>query len=130
MTLIPDNYFIRPRRVNDIVPLTRTDGYTYLELLEKVRAAVSDVIEYCNKFGDDVDEIVRDVNNTVDKFIKDVAANLTEYDAHIDARKNEIATLHKATEDFVNDFKSKVITAHFQADATGDNATADRKSVV
>lgn len=124
MNLIPDNYFIRPRRVNDIVPLTRTDGYTYLEILEKVRAAVSDVIDYCNKFGDDVDEIVKDVNTTVDKFIKDVAANKAEYDAHIDARKNEIAALHKATEDFINDFKSKVITAHFQADATGDNATA------
>lgn len=124
MPLNSNDYRIRPMRVDDIVPLTRTDGYTYLELLERIRAAVSDVIAYCNSFGDDVDDLVETINAMTEKFIADVADHLAEYDAHIDDRKKQVEELHKRTEEFVDEFKSRVITAHFQADATGDNATA------
>lgn len=63
---------VRDRQINNITPFTYRDGLTYLEVLENIRRAVLETIEYVVKFGADQDKILKNLNDVVLNFITEV----------------------------------------------------------
>lgn len=115
-------YNIRSRSLTNITPFTYRDGLTYLQILERIRQAVTETIDYCNGFGDDVDVIIEAVNTTVTKFITDVNAEFAKYKAATDAAEANINALETTVNNLVTEFRAKLIETAFTV--TGDKISA------
>ena len=98
---------VRSRGVNDVTPFTYRDGLTYIDVLERIRQSVIEVIEYVNKFGDDQDKIINNLNNTVTNFITEVEKTHDGWNKTLDAKKTALEAL-------IEDFKSRLIDSEFK----------------
>lgn len=106
-------YRIRSRKVTNITPFTYRDGITYLQVLERIRTSMVECIEYCNAFGDDVDEIIRLVNETVVKFITDAANLIEDIRSYNDEKKAQVDASIAAMETLIEDFKARLIASQW-----------------
>lgn len=94
------------RNVNNITPFTYSDGLTYIDVLERIRKSVIDVIDFANKFGDDQDKIINRINEVVSNFITEMEKTHKQWDDSIEEKR---AALEKR----LKDFEDKVVTALF-----------------
>lgn len=93
---------IRDRSVNNITPFTYRDGLTYLEVLERIRGAVVECIEYIGKFGEEQDKIIKELNTKVSTFITEMEKVHDGWNKDIEEkRKNVLST--------IEEFKSRLI---------------------
>lgn len=93
---------VRDRSVNNITPFTYRDGLTYLEVLERIRGAVVDCIEYVGKFGEEQDKILKELNTKVSTFITEMEKVHDGWNKDIEEkRKNVLST--------IEEFKSRLI---------------------
>ena len=93
---------VRDRQINNITPFTYRDGLTYLEVLENIRRAVLETIEYVAKFGADQDKILKNLNDVVSNFITEVEKTHGEWNKTLDAKQ-------KLVLDTIESFKGKLI---------------------
>lgn len=93
---------VRDRSVNNITPFTYRDGLTYLEVLERIRGAVVDCIEYIGKFGEEQDKIIKNLNDVVNNFITEVEKTHDGWNKTLDAKQ-------KLVLDTIEEFKSRLI---------------------
>ena len=98
---------VRSRSVNNVTPFTYRDGLTYIDALEHIRQSVIELIDYVNKFGDDQDKIINNLNNTVANFITSVEKTHDGWNKTLDAKK-------VALESLIEDFKHRLIDAEFK----------------
>lgn len=93
---------VRDRSVNNITPFTYRDGLTYLEVLEHIRGAVVECIEYIGKFGEEQDKIIKELNTKVSTFITEMEKVHDGWNKDIEEkRKNVLST--------IEDFKNRLI---------------------
>lgn len=93
---------VRDRSVNNVTPFTYRDGLTYLEVLERIRGAVVECIEYIGKFGEEQDKIIKDLNTKVSTFI-------TEMEKVHDGWNKDIEEKRKTVLSTIEEFKSRLI---------------------
>ena len=87
---------VRDRSVNNITPFTYRDGLTYLEVLERIRGAVVECIEYVGKFGEEQDKIIKDLNAKVSTFITEMEKVHDGWNKDIEEkRKNVLSTIEE-----------------------------------
>ena len=101
---------VRDRQINNITPFTYRDGLTYLEVLENIRRAVLETIEYVVKFGADQDKILKNLNDVVSNFITEVEKTHGEWNKTLDAKQ-------KLVLDTIEEFKSKLIKSAIEPKA-------------
>ena len=93
---------VRDRSVNNITPFTYRDGLTYLEVLERIRGAVVECIEYIGKFGEEQDKIIKELNTKVSTFITEMEKVHDGWNKDIEEkRKNVLST--------IEEFKNRLI---------------------
>lgn len=93
---------VRDRSVNNITPFTYRDGLTYLEVLEHIRGAVVECIEYIGKFGEEQDKIIKELNTKVSTFITEMEKVHDGWNKDIEEkRKNVLST--------IEEFKNRLI---------------------
>ena len=93
---------VRDRSVNNITPFTYRDGLTYLEVLEHIRGAVVECIEYIGKFGEEQDKIIKELNTKVSTFITEMEKVHDGWNKDIEEkRKNVLST--------IEEFKSRLV---------------------
>lgn len=93
---------VRDRSVNNVTPFTYRDGLTYLEVLERIRGAVVECIEYIGKFGEEQDKIIKDLNTKVSTFI-------TEMEKVHDGWNKDIEEKRKTVLSTIEEFKGRLI---------------------
>ena len=98
---------VRDRGVNNVTPFTYRDGLTYIDVLERIRQSIIELIDYVNKFGDDQDKIINNLNNTVTNFIAEVEKTHDGWNKELDAKKTALEAL-------IEDFKHRLIDAEFK----------------
>lgn len=108
---------IRDRSVNNITPFTYRDGLTYLEVLERIRGAVVESIDYIGKFGEEQDKIIKNLNEKVSAFITEMEKTHDGWNKEIDAKRTAI-------EKEVRDMRDKVVTATFTKSPDGRTISA------
>lgn len=98
---------VQSRSVNNITPFTYRDGLTYIDVLERIRSSVIDVITFTNSFGEEQDKIIAKLNETVTNFITEVEKTHSGWNKELDAKK-------AALEATIEDFKHRLIDAEFR----------------
>lgn len=111
---------VQSRSVNNITPFTYRDGLTYIDVLERIRSSVIDVITFTNSFGEEQDKIIAKLNETVTNFITEVEKTHSGWNKELDAKKT-------ALEATIEDFKHRLIDAEFRK-VDGDYIEAPLKS--
>ena len=108
---------IQDSRVNNVTPFTYRDGLTYLEVLERIRSAVSETIDYVGAFGEEQKKIIASMNEKVSTFITEMEKTSNSWNAEIDRKRAEL-------EKELRDMRDKVVTATFTRSADGRTVTA------
>lgn len=108
---------IQDSRVNNVTPFTYRDGLTYLEVLERIRGAVSETITYVGAFGEEQKKIIASMNEKVSTFITEMEKTSSGWNAEIDRKRAEV-------EKELRDMRNKVVTATFTRSADGRTITA------
>lgn len=111
---------IQARSINNITPFTYNDGLTYVDVLERIRKSVIDVIEYTNKFGEEQDKIINRINEVVSNFITEMEKVHNKWDASIEEKRTEL-------ENKMHEFENHVVTAEFTT--TNDEFTLNAPTV-
>jgi len=108
---------VQARSINNITPFTYRDGLTYIDVLERLRKSVIDVIEFTNSFGDEQDKVISRINEVVNTFIGEMEKTHAKWDAQAEERR-------VAIESKMNDFQNKIVTAAFIGDDNGNTVSA------
>ena len=108
---------VQDSRVNNVVPFTYRDGLTYLEVLERIRGAVSETIDYVGAFGEEQKKIIATLNEKVSTFIAEMEKTSDVWNKEIDRKRAEV-------EKELRDMRNKVVTATFTRSADGRTVTA------
>lgn len=111
---------VQSRSVNNITPFTYRDGLTYIDVLERIRSSVIDVITFTNSFGEEQDKIIAKLNETVTNFITEVEKTHSGWNKELDAKRT-------ALESLIDDFKRRLIDAEFR-EVDGNYIEAPLKS--
>lgn len=111
---------VRSRDINNVTPFTYRDGLTYVDVLERLRSSVIDVIEFTNSFGEEQDKIIKRINEVVDNFITEMEKRHVQWDASVEEKR-------KALEDRMKEFESKVVSALFNT--TNDENVVEAPTV-
>lgn len=93
---------IQDSRVNNVTPFTYRDGLTYLEVLERIRGAVSETISYVGEFGEEQKKIIASMNEKVTTFIAEMEKTHDGWNKDIEAKRKE-------TLDTIEAFKDRLI---------------------
>lgn len=93
---------VHDRSVSNITPFTYRDGLTYLEVLERIRGAVVDSIEYIGKFGEEQDKIIKNLNEKVTAFIAEMERTHDGWNKEIEAKRTEVLST-------IKEFRAKLI---------------------
>ena len=93
---------VRDRSVNNITPFTYRDGLTYLEVLERIRGAVVECIEYVGKFGEEQDKIIKELNTKVSTFITEMEKVHDGWNKDIEEKRNNVLST-------IEEFKNRLI---------------------
>ena len=97
---------VRDRSVNNITPFTYRDGLTYLEVLERIRGAVVESIDYIGNFGKEQDKIIKELNDKVSTFN-------TKMEKVHDGWNKDIEEKRKNVMSTIEEFKSWLIGVGF-----------------
>lgn len=108
---------VNSRSINNVTPFTYSDGLTYIDVLERIRRSVGDVIEFTNSFGDAQDKVVNRINEVVNNFITEMEKLHNNWDSSVNAKREELEARLKS-------FESRVVTALFTGDDQGDTVSA------
>lgn len=111
---------VQDRAVNNVTPFTYRDGLTFIEVLERIRGAVVDCIDYIGKFGKEQDAIIKKLNDVVSNFITEVEKTHSEWNKTLDAKQ-------KLVLDTIEEFKHKLIESEIEPQKyTGELGELDR----
>ena len=91
---------VNSRSINNVTPFTYSDGLTYIDVLERIRSSVLDVIAFTNTFGEEQDKIIKRINEVVNTFIGEMEKTHAKWDAQAEERR-------VAIESKMNDFQNK-----------------------
>lgn len=108
---------VNSRSINNVTPFTYSDGLTYIDVLERIRRSVGDVIEFTNSFGEEQDKVVNRINEVVNNFITEMEKLHNNWDSSVSSKRAELETRLKS-------FESRVVTALFTGDDQGDTVSA------
>lgn len=108
---------VNSRSINNVTPFTYSDGLTYIDVLERIRSSVLDVIAFTNTFGEEQDKIIKRINEVVNTFIGEMEKTHAKWDAQAEERRVTI-------ESKMNDFQNKIVTAAFIGDDNGNTVSA------
>ena len=111
---------VQARNINNITPFTYRDGLTYVDVLERLRKSVIDVIDYTNGFGEEQDKVIKRINEVVSNFITEMEKTHTKWDAAVEEKRT-------AMEQRMRDFENRVVTAAFTA--TNNEYTLDAPTI-
>lgn len=111
---------IQARSINNVTPFTYRDGLTYIDVLERIRKSVIDIIDYVNKFGDAQDKLIKRINEVVDNFITEMEKAHAKWDADVEKKRSEM-------EQRMRDFENKIVTAAFTP--TNDGNVLDAPTI-
>lgn len=111
---------VQARSINNITPFTYRDGLTYVDVLERLRKSVIDVIDFTNSFGEEQDKVVKRINEVVSSFITEMEKTHTKWDAAIEEKRT-------AMEQRMRYFENRVVTAAFTA--TNNEYTLDAPTI-
>lgn len=103
---------VQSRSINNVTPFTYRDGLTYIDVLERIRKSVIDVIEFTNSFGEEQDKVIKRINEVVSNFITEMEKAHTKWDASVEEKR-------AALERRMSEFENRVVTAAFTENANG-----------
>jgi hypothetical protein len=108
---------VNSRSLNNVTPFTYSDGVTYVDVLERIRRSVIDVIDFTNSFGEEQDKVVKRINEVVTNFITEMEKLHNNWDSSVNDKRTELETRLKS-------FENRVVTALFTGDDGGDTVAA------
>lgn len=111
---------VQSRNINNITPFTYRDGLTYVDVLERIRKSVLDVIDFTNSFGDEQDKIIKKINDVVSNFITEMEKTHTKWD-------NAVEEKRAAMENRMHEFENRIVTAAFNT--TNDEMSLDAPTI-
>ena len=111
---------VQARSINNVTPFTYRDGLTYVDVLERLRKSVIDVIDFTNSFGEEQDKVIKRINEVVSNFITEMEKTHTKWDTAVEEKRT-------AMEQRMRDFENRVVTAAFTA--TNNEYTLDAPTV-
>lgn len=117
-------YRLDPPKTPYSTPFTYNNGLTILEILERIRQAVIDTINYAEGFGKEVEGKVKEINATAERWAKGSKQKLDDFEAFLnDSRKStdeKIAAMNM----LIEEFKKRLVDARFDRIENGDYVDA------
>ena len=117
-------YRLDPPKTPYSTPFTYNNGLSVLEILERIRQAVVDTINYAEGFGKEVEGKVKEINATAERWAKDSKQKLDEFESFLsDSRKStdeKIAAMNA----LIEEFKKRLVDARFDRIEDGDYVDA------
>lgn len=117
-------YRLDPPRTPYSTPFTYNNGLTVLEILERIRQAVVDTINYAEGFGKEVEGKVKEINSTAERWAKDSKQKLDDFESFLsDSRKSTDEKI-AAMNNLIEEFKKRLVDARFDRIEGGDYVDA------
>lgn len=120
-------YHLQPSVTPYATPFTYNNGLTVLEILERIRTAVIDVIRYTNSFGEDVNKMVKAVNDGADKWQKDAQKTIDDLQKYDNDSKAYLDKKRAEADKIIADFTATLIKVAFMPKEGGDFVEAEMK---
>lgn len=117
-------YRLNPPVTPYSTPFTYNNGLTVIEILERIRKAVVDTINYAEGFGKEVEGKVKEINSTAERWAKDSKKKLDDFESFLsDSRKSTDEKI-AAMNTLIEEFKKRLVDARFDRIEDGDYVDA------
>ena len=117
-------YRLDPPKTPYSTPFTYNNGLTVLEILERIRQAVVDTVNYAEGFGKEVEGKVKEINSTAERWAKDSKQKLDDFESFLsDSRKSTDEKI-AAMNTLIEEFKKRLVDARFDRIENGDYVDA------
>lgn len=120
-------YHLQPSTTPFATPFTYNNGITILEILERIRTAVIDVIRYTNSFGEDVNKMVQKVNESADKWQKDAQKTIDDLMKYDNESKKYQDEKRAEADKVIADFTSTLLKVALMPKEGGNYVEAEMK---
>lgn len=117
-------YRLDPPKTPYSTPFTYNNGLTVLEILERIRQAVIDTINYAEGFGKEVEGKVKEINATAERWAKDSKQKLDDFEAFLSDSRRSTDEKIAAMNTLIEEFKKRLVNARFDRIEDGDYVDA------
>jgi hypothetical protein len=117
-------YRLDPPKTPYSTPFTYNNGLTVLEILERIRQAVIDTINYAEGFGKEVEGKVKEINSTAKRWAEDSKKKLDDFEAFLNDSRVETDKKIAAMNTLIEEFKKRLVDARFDRIEDGDYVDA------
>lgn len=117
-------YHLDPPKTPYSTPFTYNNGLTVLEILERIRQAVIDTINYAEGFGKEVEGKVKEINATAERWAKDSKQKLDDFEAFLSDSRRSTDEKIAAMNTLIEEFKKRLVDARFDRIEDGDYVDA------
>ena len=115
-------YRLSPPTTPYSTPFTYNNGLTVLEILERIRQAVIDTINYAEGFGKEVEGMVKTINETAERWATDSKKKLDDFESFLEDSRKTTDEKIAAMNTLIESFKTKLIESAFEK--RGDKISA------